>query len=84
LPEAPEKGRMKKAEIYATAAGGTPGYVWNWRCRETGAGSATSFPLYFDCVADAREKGYEVELTQASGLSAPGGAGFALGKRDRN
>jgi hypothetical protein len=30
--------------------------------------------LYYDCVADARKRGYEVELTRAQGVTAPGGA----------
>ena len=71
---------MKIAEIFATSAGAEPGYIWKWRCRTTNATSAQSFPLYFDCVLDAREHGYEVELTRAQGNSAPGGAGYALDK----
>jgi hypothetical protein len=69
---------MKTAEIYATAAGEGSGYIWYWRCRESKVTSAKGFPLYFECVVDAREQGYEVELTHARGTSAPGGAGYAL------
>ena len=75
---------MKKAEIYSTPAGAEPGYVWKWRCNKTNEGSAKSFTLYHDCLADARENGYEVELTHARGITAPGGAGYALGKHENN
>lgn len=69
---------MKTAEIFATATADAAGYVWQWRCLESKATSARSFPMYFECVIDAREHGYEVELTRARGTSAPGGAGYAL------
>ena len=72
----------QKAEIYTTKTAEAPGYAWNWRCAADGASSAKPFPLYFDCIADARQQGYEVELAHARGLTAPGGAGYALGKRD--
>ena len=75
---------MKTAEIYAVAAGDAAGYVWQWRCRDSKTNSTRSFPLYFDCVVDARENGYEVELTRARGTSAPGGAGYALDSNGRD
>jgi hypothetical protein len=75
---------MKKAEIFATSAGEAPGYAWKWRCRASNATSDKSFPLYFDCVVDAREQGYEVELTRAQGLTAPGGAAYSLDLNKRS
>ena len=69
---------MKTAEIVAVAAADAAGYVWQWRCLESNATSERSFPLYFDCVVDARQHGYEVELARARGNSAPGGAGYSL------
>jgi len=55
---------MKKAEIYAAAAGHSPGYAWKWRCMIDKTHSRHAFLFYYDCVADAKEKGYEVELKQ--------------------
>ena len=57
-------------------------FAWKWQDCDSGVTSATAFDLYFDCVSDARGRGYDVELTQAAGDNAPGGAGFRL--RDKN
>jgi hypothetical protein len=64
---------MKKAEIYAVSSSGDAGYAWKWRCAVDRTQCRDAFLLYYDCVADARNYGYEVELTRAQGLSAPGG-----------
>ena len=74
---------MKKATVYSTPSGGDPGYVWKWRCDDENKSSAKSFALYHDCLTDAREHGYFVQLTQAQGVTAPAGAGYAL-DRTRN
>lgn len=63
-----------KADIVPIPAGHAHGYVWKWRCAESKAESKTAFTLYYDCLTDARNEGYEVELTHAQGLTAPGGA----------
>ena len=63
-----------KAEILPVPAGHANGYVWKWRCNEPKAESKTTFTLYYDCLSDARKHGYAVDLTQAHGLTAPGGA----------
>ena len=65
---------MKRAEIVPVPAGHAHGYVWKWLCKEPKAESNTTFALYYDCLSDARKHGYEVELTHAQGLTAPGGA----------
>ena len=69
---------MKRAEIYTVPAGREPGYSWKWReCGGT-ITSAESFPMYYECLSDARSHGYEVELTHAQGNTSPGGAEFKL------
>ena len=69
---------MKKAEIYSVACPGDPGFVWTWRESGGKTTCAHTFAMYFDCVTDARDKGFEVELTHAQGNTAPGGAEFRL------
>lgn len=64
---------MKKAVVFSVPSPHENGYVWRWRCVAAKTESAKTFSLYHDCLRDAREHGYEVELTHASGASAPGG-----------
>ena len=72
---------MKTATIRAISAGDAPGYAWKWVSTSDREQSSTVFAYYFDCVTDARQHGYEVELTRAHGEMAPGGAGYALVNR---
>lgn len=65
---------MKTAMICAISTPDAPGYVWKWTCTSDRRQSASSFSYYYDCVTDARQHGYEVELTRAHGEMAPGGA----------
>ena len=64
---------MKKAQICSIPSKTTQGYDWKWRAVTGKRESAKSFAFYFDCVSDARDRGYEVELTHAMGATAPGG-----------
>ena len=73
---------MKKAKIVSVPAPSDSGYVWKWQDCDGTTASAQTFDRYFDCVSDARNRGYDVELPQAAGDKAPGGADFKL--RDRN
>ena len=65
---------MMKAELFPIAANQSPGYVWKWRSVESATESSDSFIYYHDCLADAREKGYTVELSVAQGHASPGGS----------
>jgi hypothetical protein len=65
---------MKTAELFPIPAKDLPGFEWKWRSVQSGAESADSFTYYHDCLSDARDKGYTVELSVAQGLAAPGGA----------
>lgn len=64
---------MKKAEMFPIESKQAPGYVWKWRCVNSKVDSNEAFTLYYDCLMDAQRKGYEVELTRARGVTAPGG-----------
>ena len=65
---------MKKAQIYSVPSKTAQGYAWKWRAASERRESPNSFALYFDCLGAARDLGYEVELTRATGATAPGGA----------
>ena len=65
---------MKKAQIYSVPSKTVQGYAWKWRTASGRRESPQSFAFYFDCLAAARDVGYEVELTHAMGATAPGGA----------
>jgi hypothetical protein len=69
---------MKKAEIYSIPVKHQPGYAWKWRTLTGKTESRASFGFYFDCLGDARDHGYDIELTQAIGTNAPGGARHKL------
>jgi hypothetical protein len=69
---------MKNAEIFSVPSPDVNGYAWKWRCADSATESAQSFQLYFDCLTDAKRHGYKVELTSATGLTAPGGAQIGL------
>lgn len=73
--------KPKTAIIAATPAASLFGFLWSWRCEADGASSSGSFALYYECVMDAQRRGYRVELTQAVGDTAPGGAGYAITSR---
>jgi len=69
---------MKTATVSAIPAGEASDFAWTWRSSSGDIVSAAAFAFYYDCVLDAKEHGYEVELTQAQGHTAPGGVGYAL------
>jgi hypothetical protein len=64
---------MKIAKVFSIASDDAPGYAWKWRSADSKIESAEVFTLYHDCLMDAQKQGYEVELTRAQGLTAPGG-----------
>lgn len=70
---------MKRAVLVAIPAAHGHGYTWKWRCVESKTESKTTFTLYYDCLTDAQTHGYQVELTHAQGLSAPGGERHNVG-----
>jgi len=70
--------RTKKAVVFSVPAAHENGYIWRWRSVDSAVESAQPFSFYHDCLKDAREHGYQVELAHASGASAPGGERHGL------
>ena len=58
------------------------GYCWRWHSADGKTDSVGQFTYYHDCLADARANGYDIELTHASGETAPGH--WALGVKPAN
>ena len=69
---------MKKAHIYSVPSKTPQGYGWKWRAAAGTPESSKVFAFYFDCLGDARDLGYDVELTYAVGATAPGGSRHKL------
>ena len=53
---------MKNAEIYSVSGVPPHGYVWKWRSPDGKIMSKEAFVFYFDCVTNARSKGYVIAL----------------------
>jgi hypothetical protein len=66
--------KKEKAHIYSVPSETPSGYAWKWAAAAGTEQPAKVFPYYFDCLGDARDRGYDVELTYAVGATAPGGA----------
>jgi hypothetical protein len=73
-----EGQHMKTATISAIPVGETPGYAWTWRSNTDNATGASAFAYYFDCVTDARNHGYDVNLAAARGAMTSDRARYAL------
>ena len=63
---------METAVLYPVPS--SQGFSWKWRSADGKVESDRSFGLYFECLQDAQLRGYRVELTHATGESAPGGS----------
>jgi hypothetical protein len=49
------------------------GYRWQWRAADRKVRSSRQFDLFYECVEDARARGYEVDLSAGRrGRTAPG------------
>ena len=51
---------LKRCRIYYMAAG--QDVSWGWRSEDGRAKSRDLFPLFFECVENARENGYYADL----------------------
>ena len=68
-------GKTKKVKIVDVPAATDQGYRWRWRSADNKVRSSRAFDLFYECVEDARARGYEVELE--AGQEPPGsGIGF--------
>ena len=55
------------AHVFTVPAKTPEGYRWQWRSADGATTSENAFDLFYDCVSDARESGYEVDLAEAPG-----------------
>ncbi|HEV7391547.1 MAG: hypothetical protein JWN13_3100 [Betaproteobacteria bacterium] len=60
---------MKFAEINSEPTANSNGYVWRWRGSD--GISSECFNFYYECMDDARRKGYDVRLEHARGDTSP-------------
>ena len=60
---------MSFAEIFSERTTNEHGYVWRWRA--SGHPVSQCFNFYYECLDDARRKGFSVQLESARGDSAP-------------
>lgn len=54
-----EEALLQPCEIYPIATQVGHGYVWEWSAVEDDAKARRPFDMFFDCLADARQHGYE-------------------------
>jgi hypothetical protein len=63
---------MKTAVVFAVDAGTDQGFVWKWRAADNKEQSAATFTYFYECVNDARQAGYTVELSGTSAKAVDG------------
>jgi hypothetical protein len=63
---------MKSAELYPVSIPAPPGFVWKWRSVDGATVSRECFMYFHDCLADARARGYSVEIERVYGAARPG------------
>ena len=61
----------RTAHIVSVKAGAPNGFRWRWTS-DDGTKSTTSFEYYYECVADARDAGYDVPLRGAGARNVDG------------
>jgi hypothetical protein len=52
----------KSAQLIAVQSSDPAGFRWKWRSPDDGNQSKTTFVYFFDCLQDARNAGYAVEM----------------------
>ena len=67
-----------EAIAFSIPAAHRNGFVWRWRCLDGEDASEKAFEMYYDCLEDARRRGYHIEPARATGLTAPGGERHGL------
>jgi len=50
---------LRPCEIYPVGVACAHGYVWEWSAVEDDVRSGHTFDMFFDCLEDARQHGYE-------------------------
>ena len=59
---------MKVAYVYAVL--GPTTFTWSWRSADDKQHSAATYSFYFDCLQDARSRGYAAEFTNVPKTTA--------------
>ena len=57
---------LQPCEIYPIATSVGHGYMWEWSSVADEAKSRQSFDMFFDCLEDARQHGYEPHFLDRS------------------
>ena len=63
---------MSLCQLFPVSSGDSKEFRWEWRANDNSRRSSQSFERFHDCMEDARRNGFEVELQQAVGETAPG------------
>jgi hypothetical protein len=69
---------MRTVHIDYIPAATPQGYRWIWRSEHGAVESDRAFDLFYDCVADARKRGYDVQLGRPPACLHTGAPGDAL------
>lgn len=63
---------MRRCILYPVRLPGPAIFEWRWRSAEQGKFSTQGFSLFYECFADARAQGYEIDM-DASLAACKGG-----------
>ena len=63
---------MSMCQLFPVPHGNKSEFRWEWRANDNSQRSEQSFERYHDCMEDARRHGFEVQLSQPVGDTAPG------------
>jgi hypothetical protein len=56
---------MKAAVLFGMPVNAVPGYCWQWRSVDHTTKSIERFIYYYECLTDARPKGYDPQIQKA-------------------
>jgi hypothetical protein len=63
---------MTTAVIFSVPCIPDPGFAWRWRAQDNSEECRDAFRYYADCVADAKRKGFTVELGRIEAFAPRG------------
>ena len=69
---------MRICRLYPVHAGGKHEFKWEWRSEHCDRRSRRKFDFFYDCMEDARSRGFRVILAQPTGESSPTHYSLAL------
>jgi hypothetical protein len=62
---------MRICRLYPVRAGGKHEFKWEWRSEHCDRRSRRKFDFFYDCMEDARRRGFRVILQQPIGETSP-------------